>query len=183
MPKNCNCHQNDTCPDPVVRQGEAIIRSEIEQRINEYVYAIDSVFNAPNKTPEGLAIPLANYLSFFTDQVVWIADGTTLTSKEQIAEYLTNATVNAVRYSLHSLVNPDIRVLNPCQAVVRTRLLQYLRIQLSPGVVSNVFMNLGNYQLDWVFEDCTWKIKRFVFTTEQAGLGFVGITPSQTSAT
>lgn len=177
MPKQCNRCQKDEVVDPVIRQGEAIIRSEIEQRINEYVYAIDAVFNATNKTEAGLAIPLANYLSFFTDQVTWIADGTVLTSKEQIAQYLTTTAVGAVRYSLHSLVNPDIRVINPCQAVARARLLQYLRIQLD-GAISNVFMNLGNYQLDWVFEDCVWKITRFVFTTEQGGLGFTGITPS-----
>ncbi len=177
MPRKCNCCQKDETIDPVIRQGEAIIRSEIEQRINEYVYAIDAVFNAPNKTAEGLAIPLANYLSFFTDQVTWIADGTKLTTKEEIAQYLSKNAIDVVRYSLHSLVNPDIHVISPCQAVARARLLQYLRIQLG-SVVSNVFMNLGNYQLDWVFEDCTWKITRFVFTTEQGGLGFVGITPS-----
>lgn len=177
MSRRCNCHQKDETLDPAIREGQAIIRSEIEQRINAYVYAIDAVFNAPNKTPEGLEIPLANYLSFFTDQVTWIADGTVLTSKAQIAEYLTNAAIGAVRYSLHSLVNPDIHALNPCQAVARARLLQYLRIQLD-GAISNVFMNLGNYQLDWVFEGGLWKITRFVFTTEQGGLGFTGITPS-----
>lgn len=177
MPRQHNCNKKPVIPDPAIRGGKALVRSEIEQRINEFAFAIDAVFNAPTKTPEGLVVPLTNYLSFFTDQVTFIDNGVVFTSKEQIAEFLTVAAIGAIRYSLHSIVNPDIQALSPTQALVKAHLIYYLRIQLE-GAISNVFANLGNYQLEWFFENGIWKIRRFVFTVQQVGLGFGSITPS-----